>query len=58
MTEFEMLKNALIRLEHKLNVVRWENINEQCIEDFTEQITYYFKDDILTGMENNKELPY
>ena len=58
MTEFEMLKNALIRLEHKLNVVRWENINEQCIEDLTEQITYYFKDGILTDMENNKELPY
>lgn len=54
MTEFETLKNALTRMKHELNVMEWKNINASCIKDFTAQVTYYFNNNQLDDMENDK----
>ena len=52
MTEFEMLKEALERLEHKTEITVWESLDESLIEDKTLDISYWFKGDKLDFIEN------
>ena len=48
MTEFEIFKTALERIEDKIEISIWENLNEALIEDYTTQTDYWFKNGELS----------
>ncbi len=54
MNEFKMLKEMLERTGATLEITIWENINESLIEDKTNKISYWFKEDKLDYIENDK----
>lgn len=55
MTEFDTIKTALERIGNKLEVIEWELLNEQHIEDHTTQTIYEFKNKQLDYVWNDKK---
>jgi len=55
MTEFEIFKTAFERSGDEIHVEKWENIGTAIIENKTEKVDFYFKNDKLDYMENVKE---
>ena len=55
MNEFKMLKEMLERTGATLEITIWKTINESLIEDKTNKITYWFKEDKLDYIENDKK---
>lgn len=55
MNEFKMFKEILERLEHTLNIEKWNYLDEMWIEDKTTQVTYKFVSHQLVYVWNDKE---
>ena len=55
MTEFDIFKTALERIEDEIKISIWENINEALIEDYTTQTNYWFKNDKLSFTDKEGE---
>ena len=47
MTEFEMMRDMLFRIGYDITITEWESFNDKLIEDETNGIDYWFKDDKL-----------
>ena len=54
MTEFEALKKMLERTGATLEITIWKNINESLIEDRTNEISYWFKENKLDYISNDR----
>ena len=55
MNEFKMLKEMLERTGATLEITIWETLNESMIEDKTNKVTYWFKENKLNFIENDKK---
>lgn len=55
MNEFEMLKAMLERTGAKLKIAIWDVISESLIEDDTNHVNYWFKNNLLDYVDNTKE---
>lgn len=55
MNEFKMLKEMLERTGATLEITVWGNMNESLIEDKTNKITYWFKENKLDYIDNDKD---
>lgn len=55
MNEFEMLKAMLERTGAELEITIWDAINESLIEDNTNHVDYWFKNNLLDDVDNTKE---
>lgn len=55
MNEFYILKTALERIEHELEIEEWVLLDEQLITDKDEEIDYWFRHGQLVGVDNTKE---
>ena len=55
MNEFKMLKEMLERAGATLEITVWGNMNESLIEDKTNKITYWFKENKLDYIDNDKD---
>lgn len=55
MNEFEILKTMLERTGAKLKIAIWDVINESLIEDDTNHVNYWFKNNLLDYVDNTKE---
>ena len=55
MNEFKMLKEMLERTGAALEITIWETLNESMVEDKTNKVTYWFKENKLNFIENDKK---
>ena len=55
MNEFEILKTMLERTGAELEVTIWDITNTSLIEDNTNHIDYWFKNNLLDYVDNTKE---
>ena len=55
MNEFQMLKEMLERTKAILEITTWTNLNESLIEDKTNHISYWFKNNKLDYISNDKD---
>lgn len=55
MNEFKMLKEMLERTGATLEITIWGNMNESLIEDKTNKISYWFKENKLDYIDNDKD---
>lgn len=54
MTEFETIKTALERIDSKLRITIYDEVNRAYIEDLTNEVDYWFEDGKLELVTNMK----
>lgn len=55
MTDFEMVKMLLEKTGAEIKITIWNELNESLIEDSTNEVDYWFKDDSLDYINNVKQ---